>query len=428
LPNSLRALLFFFASLRLCTFALSFSGIGCNLVKRPLDFISITIADFIVRSAYQMGKTPLLPIFATTLGATGAFLGFIVSVSTLTGIVLKPIIGILSDRWGRRWWLIVGTSFFAGMPFLYRFIHSPEHLLGIRVVHGLATAIYGPVTLAFVVEQTETKRAEQLGWFGMARHAGYIVGPAVAGWLLLTMEAVSVFTIIGMLSILAFVPILYLKEPASSAATLLRKTGRPALYQQTDRALKFGMSTPAVWLSGGLESTVFIALYAAKAFLPIYALELGISVALVGTFFAFQEAIHLVLKPFGGRLGDAVGYLKSIFTGIILMGIALCLLTIAHGPLSLMALAALIGGAQALVFPSTVALVSTQISEQHIGAGMGFIGMLKNSGKVAGPILGGLLIHWLDFIQMFRFMGILLLVGAGLVWYGAKVLQNSPSQ
>ena len=37
-------------------------------MKRPLNFISITGADFIVRSAYQMGKTPLLPIFAMALG------------------------------------------------------------------------------------------------------------------------------------------------------------------------------------------------------------------------------------------------------------------------------------------------------------------------------------------------------------------------
>ena len=410
--------------MRLCVFALSFSGIGCNLVKRPLDFISITIADFIVRSAYQMGKTPLLPIFAATLGAPSAFLGFIVSVSTLTGMVLKPVIGILSDRWGRRCWLIVGTALFVGMPFLYRFIHSPEHLFGIRVVHGLATAIYGPGTLAFVVEQTKSKRAEQLGWFGIARHAGYIVGPAVAGWLLLKMEPVSVFTIIGGISILAFIPILYLKEPVSSAATRHLRTGRPTLQQQTTHALKFSVSTPAIWLSGGLESTVFVALYAAKAFLPVYAFELSMSTALVGMFFSFQEAVHVTLKPFGGRLGDTVGYFKSIFIGILLMGITLCLLTVAHGTLSFMALEALIGVSQALVFPSTVALVSTQISEQHIGAGMGVIGMQKNSGKVIGPILGGLLVHWLGFIQMFQFMGILVLVGAGLVWCGTKVVQN----
>ncbi|MEE8363751.1 MAG: hypothetical protein V3S18_06755 [Dehalococcoidia bacterium] len=49
-------------------------------------FLYITAADLTVRSAYQMGKTPLLPIFAAGLGASDVLLGFIGSVSTLTGM------------------------------------------------------------------------------------------------------------------------------------------------------------------------------------------------------------------------------------------------------------------------------------------------------------------------------------------------------
>ena len=380
-------------------------------IKRPLNFISITGADFIARSAYQMGKTPLLPIFAMTLGATDAFLGFIVSVSTLTGMVLKPAIGILSDRWGRRWWLIVGTAFFAGMPFLYRFIHTPAELFGIRIIHGLATAIYGPVTLAFVAEGAKDRLAEKLGWFGMARSAGYIVGPAAAGGLLAAeVSPVSVFTIIGLFSCLAFVPILLLSEPAPRT-----KTVSLPIRQQIVHALKSGTHTPSVWLSGGLEATVFIALYAVKAFLPIYALSTGISIALVGTFFSLQEGVHTVLKPVGGKAGDRLGYFWAICLGMALMGITLPLIALTNGIMGLMVLAALIGAAQALVFPATVALVSTQISALHIGAGMGIIGTLKNAGKVVGPILGGFLIHWLDFSPMLWSMGLLLLLGAGVV-------------
>ena len=119
---------------------------------RPKAFVLITSADFVVRSAYQVGKTPLLPIFAATLGATDVMLGLIVSVSTLTGMVLKPFFGILSDRWGRRVWLLIGTGFFTFMPFVYLLVRTPEELFYIRVIHGIATAIYGPVTLAYVVE------------------------------------------------------------------------------------------------------------------------------------------------------------------------------------------------------------------------------------------------------------------------------------
>ena len=385
------------------------------------NFICVTVADFIVRSAYQIGKTPLLPIFAARLGAPWAFLGFIVSVSTITGMVLKPAVGILSDRWGRVWWLVVGTALFAGVPFLYRFVQTPEELFSIRVIHGLATAIYGPVTLAIVAEQTESKRAEKLGWFGMARQAGYILGPAIGGWLLLTMEPVSVFTLIGMLSCFAFIPVVLLrKQPAHSWNV------RAPIGEQVVKALRAGLSTPAIWLSGGLESALFIAIYATKAFLPVYAGSLGISVALIGTFFAIQEGTHMVLKPLGGRFGDRFGYIGAIYTGMILVAIALLLLTLANGILTLAVLAMVIGAGQAFVFPSTIALVSTQISPAFTGAGMGLIGTLKNAGKVAGPILGGILIDRFNFDQMFQLMGLLLLLGAGFVWYwGQRSLSHA---
>ena len=390
-------------------------------MKQDRNFIYITTADFIARSAYQMGKTPLLPIFAAALGAGSIFLGLIVSVSTLTGMVLKPFVGIFSDRWGRRSWLIIGTVFFAVMPFLYRFIHSPEQLLVIRLVHGLATAIYGPVTLAYVAERTKSKRAEKLGIFGMARSAGFVVGPAAAGWLLLYMDPVGVFTIIGLMSSVVFIPILLLPE---SAPTVKMKQ-QLSLRQQFLQALQIGSRTPAVWLSGGLEATTFIALYAVRAFLPIYALALGVNVVIVGLFFSAQQAVHMLLKPAGGRIGDRLGYLWAICLGMVVLGITLPMLTLAQGSLSLMVLSIFLGAGEALISPSTVALVSAQIDERHLGAGMGLIGTLSNAGKVLGPILGGALIFWLDYRPMFWSMGALTLFGAILIWYSALFTQRT---
>jgi len=380
--------------------------------KQTHHLAKITTADFIVRAAYQMGKTPLLPIFAASLGAGSAVLGFIVAVSTLTGMCLKPLIGALSDRSGRRSWLLVGTALFAATPFLYHFIDTPEQLLALRLLHGLATAIYGPVTLAYVAERAHQDRAEKLGWFGMARSGGYIVGPAAAGWLLTYMEPVDVFTLIGLLSCLAFAPIVLLADRDAPLPRTSVSLGR----QLTD-AFKFGAYTPAVWLAGSLEATVFVALYAVKAFLPIYALSLGMSVALVGTFFSVQEVAHLVVRPFGGRLGDRQGYRTAIALGMLLIGSCLSLLTWDHTTFTLLALAALMGGGQAFIFPSTIALVASRIDASHTGVGMGLIGTLKNAGKVAGPVLGGILVHWLDFTWMFWAMALLLAVGATAVWY-----------
>ncbi|NEN96343.1 MAG: MFS transporter [Moorea sp. SIO3I7] len=367
---------------------------------RSRNFIFITLADFIVRTAYQIGKTPLLPIFALSLGATDAYLGLIVSVSTFTGMLLKPFVGIFSDRWGRRSWLFLGTSFFSFIPFVYPFIHTPKQLFVVRIIHGLATAIYGPVTLAFVAEQSQKHLAERFGWFSMARSASYVIGPTVAGWLLLILSPASVFTVIGILSSVAFLPVFLLSE---SKAFL--NECHTSLTKQIVQALKTSSCKPSVWFTGVVDTTMYIALYAVKAFLPIYALSIGTSTALIGGFFAVQEAVHMLFKPMGGRLGDRLGYLLTISLGMAVLGTALLLFNYSHSHFVLLVSFVLMGVTQALISPSTVALVTKKVDKDNLGSSLGLIGQFANAGKVAGPVIAGTMINWLDFTTTFFSIG-----------------------
>ncbi len=381
------------------------------------------LADFLVRTAYQMGKTPLLPIFAASLGATSVLLGLIVSVSTLTGLVLKPVVGLLSDLRGRRAWLIAGTAFFAFMPFVYGFITTPGQLFAVRIIHGLATAIYGPVTLAYVAEQSGGRRAEGLGWFSIARSGGYIVGPALAGWLLLWLPPEQVFTVSGLLACAAFVPVFTLGEserfqytpvdPGSSARWKMSRQALMQTFQRNAVALAAAGRTPALWLAGGLELIAFMGLYAAKAFLPLYALDNQVNVAVIGAFFALQEGIHLIGKPIAGRWADAAGYARIISAGMALIAFALALLSTGPQGVALLGVAVPLGVGQALVFPATAALLSVQASPAHLGAAMGLLGSMQNAGKVAGPVVAGALLLLMDYREMFMFMSLLLLTGAG---------------
>lgn len=389
-------------------------------MRRSKPFLNLMLADFLARSGYQMGKTPLLPIFADALGASGAFLGAIVSVSTITGLVLKPFFGILSDRGGRRVWLLIGTCFFAFMPFTYSFISSTEQLLVVRLVHGLATAIYGPVTLAYIAELSRGERgradtdpsvAEDIGWFQMARSGGYIVGPALGGLLLTVMDPAAVFTVIGLISCAVFVPVLQLPDTRPE-----KRQKRKPLLQHVRNAIRDGGRTPAIWLTGSLESITFVALYTLKAFLPIYALDAGVSAALVGGFFSLQEAIHVIAKPYCGRLGDRLGYLTSISLGMLTLAVSLPLVRVLDAGVAFLAPALMMGLAQALIFPAAIALVSNRISPEHLGAGMGLIGMMQNFGKVAGPILGGLAIQTLGYEATLLCLSAALALGTAVIW------------
>lgn len=183
----------------------------------------ITFADFVVRSAYQMGKSPLLPIFAASLGANDVFLGLIVSISTCTGMLLKPLIGAFSDIFGRRFWLLVGTTFFVVMPFVYQFVHIVSiglMLLGISlpfvlyvnnylylitafIVMGLSQALIVPSMMALVFKGADKNSVgATFGLVGTLVNAGKVLGPIIAGVLINWLQYSMTFQVIGVFLVL----------------------------------------------------------------------------------------------------------------------------------------------------------------------------------------------------------------------------------
>ncbi len=378
----------------------------------PANFqlLLLTLTDFIARTAYQMGKTPLLPLYAATLGADEIYLGFIASVSTMTGLVFKPLVGLLSDRHGRKIWLLIGTLFFIGMPFVYRFIVTPEQLVIVRLIHGFATAIYGPVSMALVVELSAENRSARVGLFSLGRTGGYIFGPALAGVLLLTMAPVEIFTVIGLLSFFALLPLLLLPDNRTPIAPAHTSWEVGSFWAQLKEGIGHATMTPAVWLAGGFEAINNMVTYTAKAFLPIYALSVGRNALEAGLFFTVQQGVTMAAKPSLSWMGDRFGPLRIICLAAFGLAGALIMLTFSANFAVFFGAAILLGLAEALIMPASTALLADQINASNTGAGLGFLGTLQNGSKIIGPILAGFLIAFAGYEFTFQAMAVIILL------------------
>jgi len=117
-----------------------------------------------------------------------------------------------------------------------------------------------------------------------------------------------------------------------------------------------------------------------------------------------------MMRPVGGRFGDRVGYLAAINAGYLVLVVGLSLLPYATAHVELLAIAVVIGAGQGLIFPSTVAFVSRCVDTRHLGAGMGFLGAVRNFGKVAGPLTAGALLTRMDYSQVFHLGGAIALL------------------
>ena len=377
--------------------------------RKNTPLINLWTTDLINRSMYMSGKF-VLPFFASNLGANSILIGTISSISAITGMILKPIIGVIGDIANKTKLLLFACIIFAFTPILYLFISDPLHLISIRLFHGLATAIFGPITLAVIASIYIDKRATYLGWFGTARSMGYVLGPVIGGGLLIFFKSEYIFLITGLISLLSFIPMLFLLLTKSKTENSQQQSFikfKINLFQNLNTDIKKLILTPQLWIVIIIEWCFYSVFYAMKIFIPLYLVNSGYNTFFAGSFITVIELIHILLRPAGGIVGDKSGYYPSIIFGLIILGLSMFFVSLSFDKTILIIPAFLIGISQALVLPSSMALAANTVNKDRISTTMGLIGSFRNGGKIFGPILIGYLINIYNYKSTFTIIGLI---------------------
>jgi MFS family permease len=378
--------------------------------KGRRDFFGIFAVDLIARWFYQVGKTPLLPLYAAAIGAGEIMIGFIVGVSTFSGIILKPIFGILSDFLGKKVWLFVALVIFTCTPFAYQFVSSEQDLFFLRLFHGISTAILGPVGLAYVVHLNNDTQTKRLAYFGVSRSLASLSAPIAAGMVLTVFDFETVFILIGIGSIFAMVP-LFLIRDNSVPSNIINNIS----WKKIGIAIHDSIFIPAVWMAGLLEMLVYSIVYSLRAFLPLFIISQDNGTILqAGLFFSIQEITHMLCRPIGAQMADKKGYRVTIISGMLLLASGLFLVNVFTGNF-LIIIAIFVGAGQGLIFPTSVALLADEVNKTYQGTAMGIYGSLRNIGKVIGPVCAGFALANYDFSLVFTTLASIIVVIATLV-------------
>ena len=375
-------------------------------------FSVLFATDLILRTLYQSGKSPVLQVFADELGASALFLGIIISVSTFTGVILKPIIGWISDIRGRLIWLMVGISIFALVPFFYHFVETPIQLFWVRFIHGFATAIYGPITMAYVASINQSQAFSYFAWFGISRQVSLIAGPLLGAALVSVVSPKTVYIIIGLISFTAFIPTCFKRQSLINNAES-DKLSMGKFFSGLSQVF----SNQWIFLVALLEMQTKLAVYAMKAFLPILMLSNGASVFEAGLFLSFQEASNAFVRPFSSAVTNRLGFLHSIAFGLISLALGLIMISIFGLHWTIWIAAFLIGSGQAIFTPSAEGVTAKYASINNMGLTFGAVGSLRNMGKILGPIIAGLLATIFSVKAMFMIVAMLPVILAAILVY-----------
>jgi MFS transporter, DHA1 family, multidrug resistance protein len=358
-----------------------------------------------------LSKSPVLPLFATHLGASASGVGAIAAVSTLAGIAFSIPAGLLSDRLGRKTMLAAAGIVFASAPALYLFTSQIWQLAAVRFYHGLATAIFMPVAMAWVTDLHEEAKGEKLGWFSTATLLGRFLAP-LAGGALLGLWGPSggtAFQAIYGFCLAAGVLALFITLKIPSARRAPQTLG--SWKNQLNGLAQLASSGPLLLL-GMVEASAFFMYGTIEVFLPLYALSRGIGLFEVGVCLSAQVITLAAAKPLMGRLSDRRGRGGQIVWGSLLGVFAAAGLSVSGSFLPMILLSVAIGLSLSIVTSATSAAVADLSRCELRGSAMGIFSTLMDVGHSAGPLASGVVAAYLGFAAAFAGAAIVLALAA----------------
>jgi len=348
---------------------------------------------------------PLLPLYARDLGAAGISLGMIFAGFSMARFVLTPFIGRLSDRFGRKIFLTVGLAVLSGFSLAYLSVETVGQLILVRVLHGASAGMVIPIAQAYIGDiSPEGRESSFMGTFTVSLFTAFGIGPLLGGPLADRFGLSSPFVVMGALSAVAFLLVLFLLPEAGIHRERWKKRVpvREVLAHEVVIALIIFRTVIA------LGRGVVI------PFLPFVAESLGASLSMIGLLLATHILLAGFLQIPFGRLADRVS--KPLLMALGMAGSALAILAIPYCQTvrHLFFLQVATGIVSALGFPAAIGMAA--MAGRKFG-GMGTLMALFGSGMslglILGPLGGGFFsgIFGLDFV----FKGGSLVVALGLI-------------
>lgn len=353
--------------------------------------------------------SPGLPVFRNAFGLTDAEASLLLSAILVPGIFLSPIMGLLTDRLGRRRVLV--SSLFVWSLAGGAIVLRPVFLivLALRFVQGTALAGIGITTIALISDIfKDVQRNAVLGVNTAVLSAGAAVFPLVGGALVTVAWNVPfAMYLLGLpVALLAF---RVLEEPSGE-----RETRSLVYLRRVTAALSAKEATVLYGSAFMIDFLVFGAVFTTLPFL--LAATYGLSPILIGLVVTTGEAASTVAATQNGRLARHLSDYGIITVGFVATGVGLVGAWLAITPL-LIAIATLgFGAGWGLALPSIDAGVSDIVPTQFRAGALSFRGSASFLGRAAGPIL------FTTFAAQSGYRILLLLAGVSAFAFGAVLL------
>ncbi|MBD8035598.1 MFS transporter [Solibacillus sp. A46] len=331
---------------------------------------------------------PVMPAYLQLFGVGGQVLGFLIAGFALAQFLLSPIAGDLSDRHGRKMFIIGGLIVYGCAQILFGLATEVWVLFLSRFLSGAGAAFIMPPIMAFVADiTTHEERGKGMGMIGAAMSLGFMIGPGIGGFLSNVNLTFPFFLAGGVAFIAAILSAIYLPNIKNTQSVIAPRENLSKQLVKSVKTSYFIFLIVVFTFSFGIsnfQATLTLYLDNKFGYTPG---EIAI-ILTVGGFAGVVLQMYVVNKLFK-RFGEV----KVILVNLLLAAVTMLLFIYISGFFIILVVATLFSIATTFIRPAVNTLISKLAgNEQGFAAGMNNAYM--SLGNMFGPALAGVLFDW----------------------------------
>ncbi|KPA08872.1 MFS transporter [Candidatus Magnetomorum sp. HK-1] len=350
--------------------------------------------------------TPLLPVFAHDLGASGFCIGLLFGSFSLSRTIFLPIFGRMSDLKGRKPFILAGLLSYAIISIVFMYIADPIMLIVCRFFQGIASAMIMPVVQAYIGEMTpKGQEGFQMASFNISIFASLSVGPILGGYIHDRWNLQAAFIVMGILAFASFLAALFLL-PATKNEHYRKKSQKqiPWKYFLKNSSI-IGLFTYRMVYTTGIGMI--------WSFLPVYAsLNFHLSTSEIGVLIMLGVFVSGIFHVPMGYLSDRIDRNLMIMIGGCIVCLSIFALERAEGFWSLFAINCFFGVGGGISMPAVMACAVIEGNKiKAMGSVMSFLTMGHSLGMLIGALVAGIIMDISGIQAAFNVGGWIMIIG-----------------
>lgn len=350
---------------------------------------------------------PLVPQYATILGARGLEIGLIIASFNVARSISNPFVGKLSDSRSHKGLIVLGLLLCTLASILYLAASNVVVLVGVRLFHGFASAFVLPVALSLTATiAPEEQLGKYMGTLNMAVMFGMGAGPIIGGIINDTFGMHCVFIVMSAIAFLTCIGV-FIAVPS---------TGSPrSAVSRNQSGSKKGLIRHRP-VQGLLLLRFFGSLGqgAVYTFLPVLAFQMGLKSSQVGVLLSTNILIIAALQRPVGEVTDRCNPVPLMVVSAGFSGLAVALMPLYQSFYAILLLNILMALVNAIALPTGYVIAGYTGKKFGMGGIMAGLDTARTLGFMVSPIISGCIYDFLGIAPVFYIGGIVIVVASSI--------------